>query len=186
MYLNITTNQYPVSEQDIRSAFLNTSFSVSFQPPEDYVFVFASPQPAHDTVTEYAREIAPILNDKGTWEQQWEVVKIYNNQEDEAAAIIAAQEVRNNSIKNNIIQQTQYRLDQFAQTRNYDNILSACTYATSPTAKFATEGQYCVNVRDATWAKLLEILSDVENNLRPIPGSYSEIESELPSLVWPL
>ncbi len=186
MYINTATNQYPVSEQDIRSAFSNTSFSVPFQPPEDYAVVFASPQPIYDTITEYPREIAPVLTNKGIWEQQWEVVRIYNNEEDETAAIIAAQEAKNNSIKADIIQQTQQRLDEFAQTRNYDNILSACTYATSPTAKFAAEGQYCVNMRDVTWAKLLEILTNVENKTRPIPENYSEVESELPNLEWPL
>ena len=89
------------------------------------------------------------------------------------------------AIKNNITQQTQNRLDQFAQTRGYDNILSACTYATSPTAKFSSEGQYCVVQRDATWAKLLEILADVETGARPLPANYEEIEPELPPLVWP-
>lgn len=89
------------------------------------------------------------------------------------------------AVKNDIIQQTQARLDVFAMTRNYDNILSACTYATSPTAKFATEGQYCVEQRDATWAKLLEILADVEAGTRPVPTGYAEIEPQLPPLVWP-
>ena len=88
-------------------------------------------------------------------------------------------------IKEQIIAATQNRLDQFAQTRGYDNILSACTYATSPTAKFSSEGQYCVVQRDATWAKLLEILADVETGIRPLPDSYQEIEPELPPLVWP-
>lgn len=89
------------------------------------------------------------------------------------------------AVKSEVIQQTQSRLDSFAQTRNYDNILSACTYATSPTTKFATEGQYCVAQRDATWAKLLEILADVEAGTRPVPSGYAEIEPELPPLVWP-
>lgn len=97
----------------------------------------------------------------------------------------SAPEVDPNIVKNDIIQQTQARLDVFAMTRNYDNILSACTYATSPTTKFATEGQYCVAQRDATWAKLLEILADVEAGTRPVPTGYAEIEPELPPLVWP-
>lgn len=186
MYINIITNQYPVSEQDIRAAFTNTSFPEIFQPPEDYVFVFASPQPVYNTVTEYTREIAPILTNKGTWEQQWEVVKVYNKQEDETAAIIAAQEVKNNLIKANIIQQTQQRLDQFAQTRGYDNILSACTYATGQNPRFAQEGQYAVRQREATWTKLLEILAEVEANTRPKPQNFTDIETELPQLAWPV
>lgn len=81
---------------------------------------------------------------------------------------------------------TQSRLDDFAKTRNYDGILSACTYATSSITKFQVEGQYCVNMRDSTWATLYQILADVQGGLRPMPSGYSDIESELPDLVWPV
>lgn len=78
----------------------------------------------------------------------------------------------------------QQRLDTFAQTRNYDGILSACTYATSAVARFKTEGQYCVSVRDATWAKCYEILDAVNSNSRPMP-TLEQLMSELPVLSWP-
>jgi len=42
----------------------------------------------------------------------------------------------------------QSHLDAFAQTRNYDGILSAATYATSTVPKFQVEGQYAVEARD--------------------------------------
>lgn len=84
-----------------------------------------------------------------------------------------------------IVAATQARLDTFAKTRGYDGILSACTYATSPTAKFAAEGQYCVAQRDATWAKLYEMLAEVEAGTRPMPGRYEDVEAELPVLAWP-
>ena len=89
------------------------------------------------------------------------------------------------TIKNKIIAATQFRLDSFAQTRNYDGILSACTYATSTNDKFRIEVQYCVEVRDSTWAKLYQIMSDVEQGIRPMPQNYEEIEQELPPLIWP-
>lgn len=95
------------------------------------------------------------------------------------------QEAENNSIKADIIQQTQTRLDQFAQTQGYDSILSATTYATSRNSKFAQEGQYAVEQRDATWTKLLEILAEVELGIRPVPNNYLDIEAELPVLAWP-
>lgn len=84
-----------------------------------------------------------------------------------------------------IVQATQQRLDDFARTRNYDGILSVCTYATSTVPRFATEGQYAVNVRDATWAKLYEMLADVEAGTRPVPTGFADIEPELPALEWP-
>lgn len=84
-----------------------------------------------------------------------------------------------------IVTQVQERLDNFARTRQYDGILSACTYAASPTLKFASEGQYCVAQRDATWAALYQILAEVEAGTRPIPAGYSDIEGDLPALEWP-
>jgi hypothetical protein len=88
-------------------------------------------------------------------------------------------------IKEIIVESTQKRLDDFAKTRNYDGILSACTYATSTVEKFRIEGQYCVEARDATWSKLYEILNEVETGVRPMPSGYSDIQSELPPLQWP-
>jgi len=84
-----------------------------------------------------------------------------------------------------IVAQTQIRLDTFARTRNYDGILSACTYATSTVPKFAAEGQYCVEARDVTWATCYQIMADVQEGTRPMPSGYANIEGELPVLVWP-
>lgn len=82
--------------------------------------------------------------------------------------------------------QIQKRLDDFAKTRNYDGILSACTYATSTVPKFATEGQYCVQVRDATWAAGYALMDEVLAGTRPVPSSISDIEADLPVLEWPI
>lgn len=79
----------------------------------------------------------------------------------------------------------QKRLDDFASTRNYDGILSACTYAYSTNDIFRPEGQYCVEARDETWAKCYQILTEVQIGVRQMPNSYAEIESELPTLSWP-
>ena len=92
--------------------------------------------------------------------------------------------VQQNKI-NSFVAATQLKLDAFAKSRNYDGILSACTYATSGVPKFQTEGQHAVNCRDATWAKLYEILDEVTLGNRPIPSDFIEIESELPVLEWP-
>ncbi len=78
----------------------------------------------------------------------------------------------------------QQRLDEFARTRGYDGILSACTYAASTVAKFQAEGQYCVNARDATWAKGYEVMGAVQAGARPMP-TWEQIEAELPALAWP-
>jgi len=88
-------------------------------------------------------------------------------------------------LKDEIAKEVQVRLNEFAQTRGYDTMLSACTYATSTVTKFAEEGQYCVDARDATWNKLYEIMAKVEAGTRPVPSGYSDIEAELPVLEWP-
>jgi hypothetical protein len=87
-------------------------------------------------------------------------------------------------IKSEITTAVQNHLDNFAKTRNYDSILSACTYATSTVAQFANEGQLCVNLRDATWAKLYQIMQEVEAGTRPMPTGFADIEAELPELSW--
>jgi hypothetical protein len=55
-------------------------------------------------------------------------------------------------IKAEILGATQRRLDKFAQTRGFDNILAAATYAASAVEQFALEGQRAAELRDATWA----------------------------------
>ncbi len=88
-------------------------------------------------------------------------------------------------IQADVVLKTQARLDDFARTRAYDGILSACTYATSAVPKFATEGQYAVTARDATWAALYAFLAEVLANTQPMPSGFADVEPFLPSLVWP-
>lgn len=85
-----------------------------------------------------------------------------------------------------IIAATQARLDAFARTRNYDDIKSACTYAGCSVPKFNTEGSYCQDRRAETWAKLYEMLAEVTAGTRPMPTGFSDVEPELPALVWPV
>lgn len=104
----------------------------------------------------------------------------------EAESIQIAQNVLSpEQIEAAFVAAIQKRLDDFARTRNYDSMLSACTYATSTVAKFKTEGQACVNLRDATWAAAYTILSNVQAGKRPMPTSISDIEADLPAAVWP-
>jgi hypothetical protein len=195
-YINTETNAYPVSEAQIRAEFVNTSFTVPFVAPEPYVVVFTTPQPQHDQVIQAVREAAPVLTDMGHWEQQWEVVPrfveyaddagvVHTVAEQEAAAIAADQQAKAQALQASIVAAVQSRLDAFAKTRNYDGILSAATYAASTVPKFAQEGQYAVQARDATWATLYTILAEVQAGTRPTPSGYADIEADLPVLEWP-
>lgn len=90
------------------------------------------------------------------------------------------------ALQSSIVAATQQRLDDFAKTRGYDGILSACTYATSTVPKFAADGQAAVNARDTTWATLYTVLAEVQAGTRPMPTGFADIEPLLPVLVWPL
>lgn len=183
-YIRTTDNFYPCTENSIRVENPNTSFPVPFSPPPFYSVVFPSPQPQYNPVTEVVLEIEPKLSTKGNYEQQFEVKPKYKTQEETQAAISADLLAKSLVIQSEIVQQVQLRLDTFAQSRNYDSILSACTYATSAIPKFAQEGQAAVNARDSTWATLYTILGEVQGGTRPMPTGYAEIEAELPTLAW--
>lgn len=75
-------------------------------------------------------------------------------------------------------------LDSTAQTRNYDNILSACTYVGSPVAKFSAEGAACRDWRDAVWSKCYDVLAQVKAGTLPQP-SVAELLAMLPAMSWP-
>ena len=89
------------------------------------------------------------------------------------------------TIRAEIEGEVQLRLDNFARTRGYDNIVSACSYATSSSERYGVEGRYCVLAREQTWDTLFAIESEVLMGTRPMPTDYNQIEPELPMLVWP-
>jgi len=108
------------------------------------------------------------------------------NLRDMNAEEIAAVDTREaEQLIKSITDKTQQRLDRFAQTRGYDNIVSACSYATSQHPKYGVEGTYCVKAREDTWDALYAILAEVQAGTRPKPSSYEDIEADLPVLQWP-
>lgn len=90
------------------------------------------------------------------------------------------------SIQKRLTDAVQYALDSFAQTRGYDGIMSACSYANSTDAQFKIEADYCITLRDETWRMGYAIVADVKAGLRPIP-TIEELIDELPvgSAKWP-
>lgn len=75
-------------------------------------------------------------------------------------------------------------LDSTAQTRHYDSILSACTYAGSTVTKFHDEGVACLNWRDAVWAKCYDLMAQVQAGTLAQP-TVPELLAMLPAMSWP-
>lgn len=98
---------------------------------------------------------------------------------------ISYAELSDQEVQDDARRMTQDRLDSFAQTRSYDGILSAATYAGSAVPRFDAEGRYAVEARDATWAALYALLERVEAGETDRPTSWEEVESHLPRLQWP-
>jgi hypothetical protein len=121
----------------------------------------------------------------GKWYTKYILGPVFATQAEQDTYVAQKTAERAVNLKNAVVQLTQTRLDDFAKTRNYDGILSLCSYAASTNTKFQAEGQYGVASRDNTWAKLYEILAEVETGTRPVPTGYAEIEPELPVLAWP-
>lgn len=88
MYINLQSLTQ-VSESEIRALNPNVSYPVPFVEPEGYAYVFPSPLPVYDPVTQTVQLAAPELTGLGHWEQRWVVVELYANQEDKDAAIAA-------------------------------------------------------------------------------------------------
>lgn len=172
--------QYPYTMQHLRAEYPDTLFPANMTTEQFAEFgmvpVVATGAPQYDPLTQAADEAMPAYvaaNDR--WEIQWTV----------RAATTEEIDSYKQSLLSKVVDATQKRLDDFARTRGYDGILSACTYSDSLVQKFRNEGQYCLAQRDATWAKLYEMLAEVEAGTRPMPTSYADVEPELPVLAWP-
>ena len=80
MYINKDTNEYPVNEAQIRALYPSTTFARPFNPGEPFAWVFPTPLPEYDPITQDVREIAPVLTALGTYEQSWEVYALSTEQ----------------------------------------------------------------------------------------------------------
>lgn len=178
LVINQQVEKYPYSFSELRRD--NPQVSFPKNPTDELLASFnvirvqPTEHPAYDPMMQRIEGTQPVFSD-GQWVQAWNVVPL-------TADEIAQQQ---RALQESIVAQTQQRLDDFARTRGYDGILSAATYATSTSPKFAAEGQCCVEARDATWARLYAILAEVEAGQRPVPNGFADIENELPALVWP-
>lgn len=181
MYFQPEAQQTYTLHSQIRSAFPSMSL-----PPELTgamlaelgVYPVSPADPGHDPITHAARGLTPALID-GQYVQQWEIYPL------DAETVAANQVAEAQRVRSEIMDGVQRYLDDFARTKTYDSILSACTYATSTVPRFASEGQYCVQSRDACWDAVAIIEAEVMAGTRPVPAGFEDIRAELPTLIWP-
>ena len=153
--------------------------------------VLASPAP---TVTDLqvAYKDGVTQDALGNWVWNWTIRDKFSDVVDEDGNVVKTvaeqiQEMRDaeaKALQDTYVNAVQAHLDAEARTRNYDSILSLCTYATSTDVKFAAEGQAGVAWRDAVWAKCYSTLVDVATGVRTQP-TVEEFIAELPTIIWP-
>lgn len=86
-------------------------------------------------------------------------------------------------VKRELKAAVQAHMDATVQARNYDGIMSCCTYHSSTDPAFAAEGTAALAWRDAVWRHCYQVLADHQAGLRPVPTA-DELIAELPALIW--
>lgn len=89
-----------------------------------------------------------------------------------------------NQLQIQIVDAVQNVLDTTARSRNYDGILSLCSYAASTHLVFGPEGRAGLAWRDLVWSTCYQILADVQNAVRTVP-TVDEVLAEIPAITWP-
>jgi len=156
-YIEISTGRYPVSQTQIRAENPNTSYPASFPTPEGYAVVFPAPAPTCDPITEIAREVAPVLTSKGTYEQAYEIVPRFQEYTDGEGVVHTVQEqedaAREAAYQATIPKVVTIRQAKLAllQAELLDNIEAAMTQADRATK---IEWEYAIEFR-RDWPALL-------------------------------
>jgi hypothetical protein len=89
------------------------------------------------------------------------------------------------AIQKKLTDSVQLHMDSVAQSKGYDNIFSAATYAEEPSIpKFQAEGIAFRKWRSEVWDFCYAYLDDVTNGIKEVP-TVEQLISELPSLVLP-
>lgn len=173
--LNLSSLQFPLAPHEVIAQNPDKSFPDPFELPDGYAWVLPSDPPSFNPLTHSLR--CDALQDGEVWRERWTSVPLPPEE-----AAIAAQRHRGELLRA-VSDEAQRRLDEFAQHRRYDGIVSLASYASSKNPRYAAEGQRGVDLRDDVWSVLREIESSVLSGTRPIP-TFEEAIAELPEMTW--
>lgn len=176
-YINTQTNQYPISEQEIRNQYPNTSFANPFVAPSEYAVVFQAPAPAYDTLTQSVREIQPVLvNDK--YQQAWEVYDLTPEQ------VASNQAAAQQALINQYNAALDKHLDTTAQSKRYTDRFT-CAIRAGFQGPYQAEGLAFGQWMDTCNQLAYQMLAEIEAGTRPMFASTDEFIAALPLMIWP-
>lgn len=167
--------EFPILDLAVR--FPNTSFPkdpVNGSLPDNIVYIEELVKPVPNLLQKHVVQQPTKDPVTGKWSIGWDLVSM-------TQAEITASMVE---VKGRVSATVQNMLDDFARTKDYDNIMSACSYINSSNVTRAQEAQTAINLRDQVWDTLIAYYTDVElGNVAP-PTTEDEILALLPPLVW--
>lgn len=167
--------KYPYTFGDLRSDFPNTSFPSDLTGADLSDFGVFSVSKVDAPIANYKQVVyeGALAKVDEQWTQVW-IVRDASSAE-EAQAL--------NQIQSEYEAEIQKHLDFTAQSRGYDNMISACSYASGTHPKFSVEGQDCLAWRCAVWEAAYQIMTDVRSGARPLP-TVQQVIAELPPMAW--
>lgn len=181
-------------EQAFPSIDLSTAFQLSYEPQRNHVSVireraqtefYSNPEtypPEINKIIALSRDIYEWFYDQKQLQSPPSKYHTYSTSTHEWSI---TPEDEKKLAEDNIAREVSNELNAFAKTRGYDNINSACSYATSSDPVFKAEADYCVWLRDDWWITFRSIFAEVTAGTRPTPQTFADIRAEFPNPSWP-
>ena len=173
-YIRLSDGNYPMSWNNVKADFPNTSFSKASGLPEGYAVVTDTSKPTIDPFIQDFVEVAPVLN--GTdYEQTFEIIDFTGQDLTDGLALK----------KSDSIEQAERAVQDYINTQcvslGYDNVNSIAKYLTNEN-DFYAECQSLSLWVGKVWTKTMSIKADVEAGtiLEPTP---EELVAMLPVYV---
>lgn len=108
----------------------------------------------------------------------------YSNNGEVAPEPEPVKPITQEEIQKKLTDAVQNYMDEVAKQKNYDNILSACSYVDTGDSEFDNDGILARKWRSAVWRTYYTVLADVLSGERGIPNENELRNVILPRLNW--
>lgn len=165
-------------------------------PYEDYFEVFYNQKPVYTPLTQYLEETPVVIANYVlvNYEVKLKTIEHLLGEVFEVAGTIVNGNpfIDISQVPSDLLAATvdlvkiraQSLLDNFAKTRDYDDIKSVCSYKDSTVEKFRLEAVRAIYLRDTTWESLNNYLNNVISGTASAPLEWNDILVNLPTLSW--